>query len=165
MLYVSLGREGADRLGGFLRLSLLLFLCLHLQYCCDFLVYLDYSIGYFYLDGLLKSPVWCGYTWKKFVWCRLPQMGAYVDTIIRYSQDEDSGSRVFEVFCKVLVSCVALLVLAVARPTFHGLSSLCCDNSELQFRLFVDMASSEGLVGMKADDTSSAWLAQRSCSA
>ena len=52
-----------------------------------------------------------------------------------------------------------------ASSTFHGLSSPCCDNSELQFRLFVDMASSEGLVGMKADDTSSAWLAQRSCSA
>ena len=54
MLDVSLGREGADRLGVFLRLSLLLFLCLHLQYCCDFLVYLDYPIGYFYLDGFLK---------------------------------------------------------------------------------------------------------------
>ena len=63
------------------------------------------------------------------------------------------------------MSCVALLVLAVASSTFHGLSSLCCDNKELQFRLFVDMVSSEGLVGMKVDDASSAWLAQRSCSA
>ena len=54
-----------------------------------------YPIGYFYLDGLLKSPLWCGYTWKKFVWCRVPRMGeAYVDTIIQYSQDEDSGSEV-----------------------------------------------------------------------
>ena len=68
--------------GGFLNF-LTVFLCI-------------YPIDYFYLDGLLKSPVWGGYTWKKFVWCRLPQMGeAYVDTVVRYSQDEDSGSRVF----------------------------------------------------------------------
>ena len=67
----------------------------------------------------------------------------------------------FEVFCKILVSCVALLVLAVASSTFHGLSSLCWRTVISNFVY----SSSEGLVGMKADDTSSAWLAQRSCSA
>ena len=75
------------------------------------------------------------------------------------------GTPLFVLPAELLAVTPELHKSGTTIPTVHCWSSPCCDNSELQFRLFVDMASSEGLVGMKADDTSSAWLAQRSCSA